>query len=160
MYVWIKWCFRYKRSLPETNKDSSKLVILPKTLFERSLDARDRSVHHDDSIVIRNWENLSRGMVESVPVHQRTGGIENALHSDGNSVSDDRSHLEVSYRTCTRVSRCSLQLLQTSANVREVYFVFLAWNQTSWWAHNGTSCRCRLHASRSVECVQCARLIH
>lgn len=115
MYVWMKWCFRYKRSLPHTNEGIRELAILPRTVFERRLDAPDRSVHPRDSIVIRDWETLSRGMVESVSVHQRAGGAGNTLHSGGHSVSGDRSHLEVSHWICTRVSRRPLQLLQTSS---------------------------------------------
>lgn len=126
MYVWMKWCFRYKRSLPHTNKGICKLTILPRTVFEKRLDAPDRSVHHRDSIVIRDRETLSRGMVESLSMYQRAGNVENTLYSDGHSVSGDRSYLEVSYRIRTRVSRCPLQLLQLlQANAAECTLFFL-----------------------------------
>ncbi|XP_071567599.1 glutamate receptor ionotropic, kainate 2-like isoform X7 [Temnothorax nylanderi] len=92
----------HKRSLQNANKGSSRLTILSGTVFERRLGVPDRSVPHRDNIVIRDWKTLSRRMEESVPVHQGAGGVGNTLHSDGDSVSGERSHLEVSYRIRTR----------------------------------------------------------
>jgi len=94
-------------------------------------------------------------MEKSVSVHQRTGGIGNTLHFDRYSVSGDRSHSEVFYWICTRVSR-STSACQCLQHPLRMFFLHEIKQVVE---HNEAPCQMSLQVFTCIlqNRLQCAR---